>query len=161
MELKGFFKNNWFKVGILIVSLILIFIYFIEINQPTIEVNNLASSDKNLSFDLNLNSLNYQLPPHNLICTPNIKFSCSKDGCEQVKPSVFILIDNVGDKMFRCDSKPCDEYPVKLNASGNFLNVTPEEPNGMIVKISTEGDYFEKVSLGLSTLTSYGTCLEK
>jgi hypothetical protein len=161
--MNKFLRDNWFKIGIFVIVLILVFGYFSTSNQPVKEINktNIVNSGEDLSFDVSLNSLNYKLPDYDLICIPSKKYSCSKDECRQVKSNVFILIDYTNNKFYRCDDKPCDQYPAEIGESGNFINIVPQNPNGTIIKIAKGGDYFEVVSLGLDILTSYGTCSGK
>ena len=161
--MKQFIKENWFKVGMLMITIILVFVYLVRINQPATDNNetDIKISNEDLSFDINLNSLNYQLPKYDSICIPDKKYSCSKDDCKQVKAGVFVLIDYANNKVYRCDDKPCDQYLAKIEESGEFVNITPQFPNGTIIKVAKGGDYFEVVSLGLDILTSYGTCSGK
>ncbi|KKP32473.1 MAG: hypothetical protein A2312_02920 [Candidatus Staskawiczbacteria bacterium RIFOXYB2_FULL_32_9] len=161
--MKQFIKENWFKVGMLMITIILVFVYLVRINQPATDNNetDIKISNEDLSFDINLNSLNYQLPKYDSICIPDKKYSCSKDDCKQVKAGVFVLIDYANNKFYRCDDKPCDQYLAKIEESGEFVNITPQFPNGTIIKVAKGGDYFEVVSLGLDILTSYGTCSGK
>ena len=106
-----------------------------------------------------MNSLSYALPRHELICTPEKKFSCSEqEGCQQVKAGVFVLISFLEHKMYRCDNKPCDGYSIQTDEIGEYMNIRPENSNGSIVKLEKGGNYYEVVSLGLDTLTSFGSC---
>ena len=114
--MKQFIKENWFKVGMLMITIILVFVYLVRINQPATDNNetDIKISNEDLSFDINLNSLNYQLPKYDSICIPDKKYSCSKDDCKQVKAGVFVLIDYANNKFYRCDDKPCDQYLAKI-----------------------------------------------
>lgn len=113
------------------------------------------------NFDLNLNALSYQLPSYTKICTPKSRYNCSDDGCEKAKPVVFVLYDQNANKVYRCDNKPCDGYSVTEDFSGLYTNLTPVVPNGSLVKLSTDNEYVETVTLGLDSIIYRGTCTDK
>ncbi len=115
-------------------------------------------SQKDLSFDININNLSYILPEYTKICIPNRKQYCTTNGCEDIKPTVFVLYDENNNMVYRCDNNPCDGYEVTSSPSGMFTNITPVEPRGLSVKIADNGEYTESATLGLDTLISYGTC---
>lgn len=169
-NLKKWLVNNWFKVSIIVILLIGGFWYFSndgrkennELGQTQSQISNAdeqKSISENLAFDVDVNSLSYALPRYELICTPEKKFSCSSQGgCQQVKANVFVLISFLEHKMYRCDNKPCDGYSIQTDESGEYMNIRPENSNGTIVKLEKGGNYYEVVSLGLDTLTSFGSC---
>lgn len=111
-----------------------------------------------LAFDIDVSNLSYQLPPYTKICLPETKQQCSEAGCEDVKPTVFILYDENNSMVYRCDNKPCDGYEVERNESGLFTILEPIEARSFSVKLSFNNKYVETVGFGLDTLVSHGTC---
>lgn len=118
-------------------------------------------NSQDYKFDLNINSLSYQLPSYTKICTPETRYDCSTDGCKKSKPVVFVLYDENANKVYRCDKQPCDEYDVSRNISGLYTNLTPLTPNGSLVKLSEDNQYVETVSIGLDFIVSRGQCNDK
>jgi hypothetical protein len=136
--------------------IILSFVGFLYLSQKdkilTIE------TQVDLRFKLDTNNLSYTLPKYTKLCTPESTQACSSDGCKKVLPTVFLAYDESNNMIYRCDNKPCDGYLVEEGKSGTYTNITPVNPNGLAVKISNENKYMEVASMGLSTLTSYGSC---
>ncbi len=87
-------------------------------------------------FDLNINSLSYQLPIYTKICTPKTQYVCSLDWCNAGKPVIFVLYNENISKVYRCDNKWCDGYNFLKNISGMYTNLAPVIPNGSLVKLS-------------------------
>ena len=128
------------------------------------QVNTIAvkeESSQDFKFNLDVNSLSYQLPVYTKICTPESRYNCSTEGCEKSKPVVFVLYDENTSKVYRCDNNPCDEYSVKEDISGLYKNLTPIIPNGSLVKLSSDNEYVETVSLGLDFIIYRGHCTDK
>lgn len=117
-----------------------------------------GDSKTDLAFDIDIQKLSYQLPSYTKACLPDTKQKCSDEGCEDVKPSVFVLYDENNDIIYRCDNKPCDTYQVSRKESGQFVILEPLEPRAYSVKISADNRYVETVGFGLDILVSYGTC---
>ncbi len=113
---------------------------------------------KKFSFDIDISNLSYTLPSYTKLCIPNRKQVCSSEGCEAIKPTVFLVYDEINNMIYRCDNKPCDGYKVKTSQSGFYTYIEPIEPRGFTVKISNNNEYIETVSLGLDILVSYGDC---
>lgn len=118
-------------------------------------------NSQDFKFDLDVNSLSYQLPAYTKICTPESRYNCSTEGCEEGKPVVFVLYDENASKVYRCDNNPCDGYSVKEDISGLYKNLTPIIPNGSLVKLSSDNEYVETVSLGLDFIIYRGHCTDK
>ncbi len=120
------------------------------------------TENEELSFDIDIYSLSYELPKHTLICLPKTKYLCVADDiCENIKPSTFVLYDSTNNLLYRCDNKPCDKYDAIRERSGLFFNIEPILPRGMMMKIAEGGEYFETVSFGLDVLISYGQCYNR
>jgi hypothetical protein len=132
-----------------------------EYMGTTAEIVTMEKSVQNQLFDIDVNALPYQLPPHTKICLPESRFDCSSSGCQQGKPVVFLLYDKRVNKVYRCDNKPCDGYDVSRDVSGLYTNLTPITPNGSLVKLSTDNEYVESVSLGLDFIVYRGKCSDK
>lgn len=130
-------------------------------NNQTNTIDKTEVTAQNIKFDLNLNSLAYQLPTYTKICSPETRYNCSADGCKQDKPVVFVLYDENVNKVYRCDKKPCDGYDVSKEVSGLYTNLTPVTPNGSFVKLSDDNEYVETVSLGLDSIIYRGKCTDK
>ncbi|MBT4455833.1 hypothetical protein HOC54_01660 [Candidatus Peregrinibacteria bacterium] len=115
-------------------------------------------NDTKMKFDIDVYNLNYTLPSYTKLCIPDRKQACSSDGCEDIQPTVFLAYDDINGMIYRCDTKPCDAYEVEISQSGLYTYVEPIEPRGFTVKISSDNEYVETVSFGMTTLVSYGFC---
>lgn len=123
-----------------------------EISQPN-------NNEDKLEFNIDLENLSYQLPPHRLICIPESKQFCSSsNNCESVKAEVFLLIDEIGSKYSRCDNQPCDTYDSTFIKSGIYTIISPLPPNHGEIKIAQDGTYIETNTLGDSVYISIGVC---
>lgn len=74
---------------------------------------------------------------------------------------MFVLYDEISNRVYRCDKNPCDGYEVSKEVSGFYTNLVAVTPNGSFVKYSEENEYVEMVSLGLDAIIYRGTCKEK
>ncbi|MDO8557273.1 MAG: hypothetical protein Q7R98_02305 [Candidatus Jorgensenbacteria bacterium] len=151
-------KENWFKIGLLALVLIGIFV-FKNGNFSQNDNYQAITQTGDLKFDIDLNKLNYSLPVFTKICIPSSKQYCQSGiNCSSMKPSVFLLIDEIQNKYYRCDNKPCDKYDYFPNPSGIYNIIRPLPPKHGEIKLSNDGSYYEVVSLGLDLFISYGTC---
>jgi hypothetical protein len=161
------------KKNITIILLIIalgVAIYFASQNQAT-EVAQFDSVDWNAPFEKNVALENTyhsstQWPAHNTACFPAKKLLCNSGACENVEPKVFNLISGSSQSpsltptFSRCDAKGCDTYESRFEPSGEFVNVQPLNPKGMMFKMSlSDSKYVEVVTLGLDTHVSYGYCV--
>ena len=147
-------KNNeisWSIIGITIIVILLIYSSNNKLAERT-------PDQSGLTFDIDLSSLSYQLPRHTKICIPETKQECNENGCKQIKATVFLLIDEIRYKAYRCDNKPCDSYDINIQRSGLFTNIAPLTPKGWSIKTDSENNYTETTSFGLTKLISYGSC---
>jgi len=111
---------------------------------------------------LNLSQLSYALPEYSMICIPEEQSFCSESGCKNITPSVFLLYDEAYSLMYRCDSKPCDIYPVNETISGSFRRIESTDTNkGWYVVIDNENNYRENTSFLLDTYINQGSCFNK
>ena len=135
-------------------------------NEPK---ENEGNNIENLMFDIDLSSLDYKLPSYTKICIPETKQFCSKEGCEQIKASVFVLYDNNNKLLYRCDEKPCDVYEVDVYPSGIFKYLRPKNAKDLSLKIADdptvktafpeiENEYIELLGTGLEVMVSNGKC---
>jgi hypothetical protein len=128
------------------------------IDATPIQDKDSTPAKNELNFDIDISKLDYVLPAYTMLCTPDRKQACSDDGCEDIKPTVFLAYDEVNNMIYRCDTKPCDGYKVNTIQSGLYTYIEPIEPRGFTVKISDDNKYVETASIGLLTLISHGTC---
>ena len=155
-------KQNWFRMGILLFLGLVVIFYFLW-RSPK-ENNDLAQQDassvaNNLKFDIDLEKLAYPLPLATKVCIPTSKEYCpGGTSCSPMKPAVFLLIDEVQNKYYRCDNKPCDGYDYSSNVSGIYSVIHPLPPKHGEIKLSNDGTYYETVSLGLDLYISSGIC---
>ncbi len=92
-------------------------------------------------------------------CDATSKFSCSAEGCEAVRPTVWLNLDFVTRTYERCDTKGCDSYLMDHSPSGMFTQVRLIGHPGMFFKSVSDGSKFvEVVSLHLGVLNAYGRC---
>ena len=122
-----------------------------------------CEKQQNLSFDVDINSLSYQLPSYDKLCIPEAKIACSNNECKSIKPTVFVLYDSVSNKVYRCDKIWCDWYDSISSVSSIYDTIQPIEPKWFFVKIEKienqrKDNYIEVVTLLLDTLISKWTC---
>lgn len=152
-------KRNWFKISLLILALVAI-LFLKNGNSTENYINSEATTtEEDLKFDIDLNKLNYPLPAFTKICIPLSKQYCENGSlCSPMKPSVFLLINEVEKKYYRCDNNPCDEYDYSSSPSGIYNIIKPLPPKQGEIKLSNDGSYYETVSLGTDLFISYGAC---
>lgn len=150
-------KRNFFAITLLFSCVIL--------------VGCTSEKKEDLSFDVDLNSLAYQLPKHDKVCIPDSSMECTVDGCKRIKPSVFVLFDKKRNLTYRCDKKPCDVYEVNATPSGIFTYIQPKDAKDLTLKIADDpsvdllspdlkNKYREVVGLMLDTIISTGKCVD-
>ena len=146
-------------VAVIIAAIILAVGFYVAstINGPTTEVS-MGDTKDDLTFDIDVATLSYQLPSFTKMCLPETTQQCGEAGCNPRKPTVFILYNENNNTLYRCDKKPCDGYEVMRNEGGLFTVLEPVEPRAFSVKLSFDGKYIETVGFGLDTLVSHGTC---
>ncbi|MCH7492492.1 hypothetical protein IID19_02755 [Patescibacteria group bacterium] len=148
----------------LLIAIIILLSGYIAFTWNSNQTNTTATKENNaqdFQFDLNLNSLTYQLPTYTKICTPESRYDCSVDGCQKSKPVVFVLYDENTDKVYRCDKQPCDGFNISKEDSGVYTNLAPITPNGSLIKLSGDNEYVETVSMGLDFIIYRGKCVDK
>jgi hypothetical protein len=158
--MKVWLRQNWFKVGILLAVFVAIFVLQgAKSNALNSKPETTPAAAENLKFDIDLATLDYPVPPFTKICIPTSKQYCQNGAsCSSMKPSVFLLVDEIQNKYYRCDNKPCDEYDYSSNISGIYNVIRPLPPKQGEIKLSNDGGYYEVVSLGLDLFISQGTC---
>ncbi|MEY3784486.1 MAG: hypothetical protein RLZZ230_808 [Candidatus Parcubacteria bacterium] len=157
-------QNNWFKIGVLVLLAIGIFLWLNlqEVRGISDDVVLKSVSNKDLVGsvkDTYENSTN--LPSHNTVCLPKSKYLCSEDGCTESEINVFVLIsgDSSNITLSRCDDSPCDTYSVQSDDSGQFKILQPEPKNGMLFKMSyLDLSYTEIITSGTSSYITFGKC---
>lgn len=129
-------------------------------------------NNKDLSFDIDFSSLSYKLPEYTKMCIPEIRNSCSKEGCEQIKPTVFVLYDKNSKTLYRCGEKPCDSYSVDEYPRGIFTYLRPTDAKELSIKIADgatvdivapemKNEYIELAGSMLGVMVSNGKCIDK
>lgn len=133
------------------------------------------TKNKDLAFDIDLSSLNYELPNYTKLCIPEIQRFCWKNECKKIKPTVFTLYDKNSQTLYRCDKKPCDAYVVNEYSSGIFTYLTPKDGTQMSMKIADDpsintmnpemrkmkNEYTEILNLWMDVFISNGKCVDK
>lgn len=125
-----------------------------------------CTNSDDVKFSIDPYNLSYALPDHEMICIPKTKEVCAADGCEKVKPTVFLLYGE--NTLMRCDEKYCDFYGAKKYNSGVFTIIEADSADLFVKMIESEigkeimpelyGQYTESTHSGLSTHVSYGEC---
>ena len=165
-----FFKENKTFIGTIIAGLIISGSIYLSRPKPSITSNDSKIIDEtpvdvqteDLSFDLDISKLSYVLPEYDKICIPETRYDCSSEkGCIANKPVVFLLYNEDNNTVYRCDRSPCSAYEVYKNVSGLYTNLSPKTPRGYIIKISSNNEYVETVSLGLDFIIYRGKCIDK
>jgi hypothetical protein len=166
-QLKSFQFKKTDKLHIIItLSLLPIFvIYFFNLDGKNKDkfipytINNIE--DYGLNFNLDISSLDYDMPFYTKVCIPEYRTDCFSGGvCEKKRPSIFLLYDEINNLVYRCDEKPCDFYEVNKEKSGFYTNLMPVMPGSSIVKIDEDSNYVEIVSLGLDFIIYRGLCFD-
>lgn len=166
---------NWIKENkiatLIILALAVGLIWSYSSKQSESQVSQFENVDWNAPFEKNiaLESIyknSTQLPQHNTVCFSAKKLLCNSGECENAEPKVFNLISgssvspSLNPTFSRCDSKGCDTYDSQFEPSGEYVNVQPLDPKGMMFKMSlVNSKYVEIVTLGLDTHVSYGYCV--
>ena len=166
---------NWIKENKIAISIILVLtiglVWSYSGKQSDNQVLQFDEVDWNKPFEKNfaLESVyknSTQLPEHNTVCFPAKKLLCNSGACENAEPKVFNLISggsvslSLNPTFSRCDSKGCDTYDSQFEPSGEYVNVQPLDPKGIMFKMSSlNSKYVEVVTLGLDTHVSYGYCV--
>ncbi len=101
-----------------------------------------------------------------LACFPSSRFDCSSESCLPNAPASYYFVDYGTETgtYFRCDSKGCDSYPVKVVPSGVYTQFTPATGQAMFFKVASDdtlgnkGEFIDIATLGTSSLVSFGKC---
>jgi len=101
-----------------------------------------------------------KLPPHELACFPLGQLVCGDGACESGPAKVFALLaTKPAVALSRCDAAGCDTYEAVASASGAFVNVQPQAPRGMLLKVDLgKMRYVEVTTLETRVLVNYGSC---
>lgn len=158
----AFLKQNWFKISILVLVLLLIL---------KIEALNKFSSDNTEEQRVEMDNsqarsayndllLKQNLPTHNTTCFPNKRLDCGESTCiENTNLGTTFTLISGPDKLSRCDRNGCDSYTVLSNLSGFYENLQPDSPRGLIFKRDlTTNDYIEFITIGLDSIFYRGKC---
>lgn len=91
-------------------------------------------------------------------CEIRTKHQCDAQGCQNVSPSVWDILDLKSRSIARCDSKRCDAYLAQFSTSGNYVNISVPD-RGFSAKMSSDGSAFTEIAtLGTTVLVSFGSC---
>lgn len=101
-----------------------------------------------------------------LSCFPTSRYDCDLEGCEPAAPATYYFVDYgiESGTYFRCDTKGCDPYPVKVTPSGSFTQFTPSLGQAMLFKVANDdsfgnkGEFVDVATIGTMTLVSFGKC---
>ncbi|MDP3770328.1 MAG: hypothetical protein Q8R40_05335 [bacterium] len=101
-----------------------------------------------------------------LSCFPTSRFDCGGGSCTPVAPATYYFVDygTESGTYFRCDTKGCDPYPVKVNPSGEFTQFVPSQGQAMLFKVATgdvfgnKGEFVDIATLGTGAIVSTGKC---
>ena len=166
-NMKIWIKENWFKLGILIVILIVAYLLLGNQNKEVF-IPKVGGLDFNYPLEKNkeleeVYKNNKLLPAHHTVCIPTKKYSCDFTGCDEVEPTVFNLLggNRANSNISRCDKNPCDTYSSEFDDSGDFKVIQAKSPRGFLFKMSyntIDKKYVEVATLGLDTFISYGYC---
>ena len=105
-------------------------------------------------------------PDHFIACLPTASQFCQYGSCEDVKPSVFVLLTGgrTDGKYHRCDINGCDTYEADAQQSGAYEVLQLDDPGGIFMKRDVIGadnfGYTESVSIGLGVGINTGYCFE-
>lgn len=102
-----------------------------------------------------------------LACFPTARFDCGQDNkCLESAPKTYYFIDygTEGGTYFRCNIKGCDQYPVTVKQSGEFIQFTPSQGQSMLFKVANgdtmvnNGEFIDVATLGVGAIISTGKC---
>ncbi len=91
-----------------------------------------------------------------LTCKPTRLDACGREGCKEGKPVVEVRWEPKGSYQ-RCDAKDCDSYQPKVGYSGIWTNIAIPD-NGMMARITADGQYMEVATLNDVALVYHGQC---
>jgi hypothetical protein len=90
-------------------------------------------------------------------CSPSRALVCDAQGCQQIVPSTWLIVDFDQKQYQRCDKKGCDSYPMDARQSGIFVNVIFLP--GALFKAAQDGSgYVEVATLWLQRFLQFGSC---
>lgn len=107
------------------------------------------------------------VPSFTTVCFPEIKQSCTPDGCEETSPQVeFTLLDKEESVISHCDAEGCVTYSAEYEETDGYENYQPIKPKGYIISKQVNSDserfpYIEAVTEGIRITMYSGYCLEK
>jgi hypothetical protein len=160
----NFLKENWFKVGILVALFGIAYLFYPE--EQVITGNQIIELSQALkaSFD-EASQRSAMADIAELSCFPTRRYDCSSDGCTSFAPATYYFVDYglEGGTYFRCDTKGCDNYPVKVIPSGSFTQFIPSQGQAMLFKVGNDpltnkGEFVDIATLGTMTILSFGKC---
>lgn len=169
--MKLWLKQNWFKVGIFVAVFVVVCLYYSRpISQPAGQTNNdviQSSQTLKTAFD--------EAAQHSamadiaeLSCFPTSRYDCSPEGCIPNTPATYYFVDHGTESgtYFRCDTKGCDSYQIKVMFSGSFVQFIPSLGQAMFFKVASDdfqpnkGEFVDVATLGTLTIISFGKCNE-
>lgn len=170
-------ENNKNSVIIVLAIALVFSLYFVFQGKPTVTTGDNAMNSSNVSSippSQALKDAFEESSKHSamadiaeLSCFPSKRYDCSlEDGCMASAPGTYYFVDygTESGTYFRCDTKGCDPYPVKVVTSGIYTQFIPELGQAMMFKVVTDdalgnkGEFVDVATLGTATLTSFGKC---
>jgi hypothetical protein len=91
-----------------------------------------------------------------LECKPARLDACGADGCKMSEPVVTVRWEPKGVYQ-RCDLKGCDSYQPEVSYSGIWTEISLPK-NGLLMKVSAEGEYIEIATINDTALVYRGQC---
>ena len=91
-------------------------------------------------------------------CTITSQYVCSKKGCDQNPPTVWINLDFSANLYERCDAKGCDAYPMRSFVGGIYTTISLARPGTFLKAVNDGSEFVEVASMGNVTFNTFGRC---
>lgn len=91
-------------------------------------------------------------------CTPQKTMECSLLGCEEGKPTIWIVIDRDRKTYSRCDATGCEAYGADVTQSGIFTIYELRGRATFLKMSNTFGHFVDVATSGVSAFINGGRC---
>jgi hypothetical protein len=91
-------------------------------------------------------------------CTAQKFVECIVAGCEERKPSAWIILDDDRQTYSRCDSDRCDQYPADVHESDMFRIYELRGRATFLKRSELFGQFIDVATSGVAAFVNSGTC---
>jgi hypothetical protein len=90
-------------------------------------------------------------------CDPVRTVVCSSDGCEDIKPTVWVVLDFKQQSYERCDGRGCNARAMLASHGGIFTAATAG-PSAFVKALNDGSDFVDVATLGTTLYANFGRC---